>query len=101
MKRPPPSLTLSPLAKLLPSGKEPPRDGRRVARRFCTRVISMKQTSDVPQTATPNAAIALVIVCSGSVALGGAWLCAAKGTRNGRHWSLNMAIPFIDHSNGM
>jgi hypothetical protein len=38
----------------------------------------MKQTSDVPQTATPNAAIALVIVCSGSVALGGAWLCAAK-----------------------
>jgi hypothetical protein len=53
-----------PPVSLPPSGPQLWPDDPRFAQRFCNRVISRQQISEVPPTAIPNAANALVIVSS-------------------------------------
>jgi hypothetical protein len=63
--------------------------------------ISTRQISELPPTAIPNAAIALVIVSCRAEPQDGAGWCVAKRQRLGQYSARNVAIPFIDHSSEM
>jgi hypothetical protein len=90
-----------PPVSLPPSGSELWPDDPRFARRFCNRVISTRQISELTPTAIPNAAIALVTVSCRAEPQDGAGWCVAKRQRPGQCSARNVAIPFIDHSSEM
>ena len=69
----------------------------RRAFRFCPRFIRRKQISDVPPTATMNAAIPLVIVGSSFAGPRG-WYFHTASPLPLAFWSPWSARPFIDHS---
>jgi hypothetical protein len=69
----------------------------RRALRFCPRFIRSKQISDVPPTATMNAAIPLVIAGS-SLEGRKKPVCLHRQVPALAFWSPSLTRPFIDHS---